>query len=228
MKKKYPLAIFVLSAILLASLNNSNTYVLAQTPDAPPDNVTRIKQQSYYEVKMFGMRLEIKQPSNHYYQNVIPSTVNVPDVRNQSIARFVGTMSNFGNQIVYMKTFIVHMFNASDRVNPAWIFKYNFPGQVESTVQLGMNTSATFSVNAPLPFKLYDEVYTLTYIMQYSSSLNTTLDLLLKETNNNFTLHSVQNDPVPPEFVVWTWFLLTVALVVQVSLGYYGNRKSKK
>lgn len=230
MKKRFSIVVFVISIILLASINSSTQYAIAQE-EPPVDEQQRILDQTYLDARLYGIKFQVKEPNQPFFNSVKRSTTDIPEIRNGSEARFITTFANVGNEIVYLKYFRIAMYNASNKGQPAKIFLRTFSDPASSVVdsaQIGMNTSETVAFDTILPFDNYDEVYTISFTMIYTSSLNTTLEITLPANLNNFTVRSIAPDPTPPEFIVWTWMFLTLFIVIQVSIGYYGNRQLRK
>ena len=221
MHKKTVMLLF-LSILLLSSIHDQSGYqsVIAQSTSTPN------------AVRMVGLELQLKQNGTDYFTPVNNSaSAKLSSAVNNTIARFVASFVNENTtSSVQLQQFNVYMFNSSTTTAPAQTLTQSFSLSADLQTEVPINGSYTDVFESGLPFTLNSltgEIFQVQYSFTYAMTSNLTKTFNLNSPFN-FTINSIVPPYSPPEFIVWTWWLINVAIVVLFALGMYGNRKIKK
>ncbi len=182
--------------------------------------------------RMIGLQLEVKQNGTNYFSAVNNSRdAKITNVENNTIARFVASFANEDPTNAYMiQAFMVNIFNSTVGSNTVPENTLTFPYSTTSpgNVIVPANGSYTATFQAGLPFRVVKgELYTIQYQFAYSISTNAS-DSKLLNAPFNFTLNTQLPPYSPPTFIIYAWWIITGAIVVQLIVGWYGNRKVRK
>lgn len=217
-KKRNLLLIFTISILLIASINGNKFQYAISQDDLPFEEEV----DTAHYGNLYGAGFQIKQPSEEFFHNVDPESTEIVEVYNASIGRFIVTFTNEGNDVLYLKSFDVSLYNSSANSDfPEVKFYYYYPPAEEVL----KNMSRTLVFDRILPFRLFDEVYKVFFQITHTTFANTTERTM--SNSFNFTLLSLEPDLLPPDLIVWTWMFISFLIVLHFSIGYYGNRKSK-
>lgn len=180
-------------------------------------------------VSMVGIDLQLQRANSNTYFSV-NSSLNAPtvDVLNNTNAIFVSSFVNRDPSAVVLSWFQVNIFNSTTPSIPTHTLTKNY-NTIDPTqkIIIPANSSYTESYSTILPFDKIDEVYQIQYQYQYAFQSNLSNALILNSPFN-FTIHSALPPYAPPTFVIYFWWTVSGLIVIQLLIGWYGNRKMKK
>ena len=221
MHKKSVMFLF-LSILLLSSIHDQSGF----------QSVTAQSSSGSNTVRMVGLDLQLKQNGTDYFTTVNNSlSAKLASAVNNTIARFVASFVNENTTSpIQLNEFDVYLFNSTTITVPTQTLTQTFGTTDADKIDIPVNGSYTNVFETGLPFTLnsltgeqFQIQYSFTYA--YTSNLTNTYNL---KSPFNFTVNSIVPPYSPPEFIVWTWWLINAAIVVLFAIGMYGNRKVKR
>lgn len=220
MQKKSVLFL-ILSLLLFSSIQFQSSTQGAVAQDNLPLN----------NVRMVGLSLQLLQNGTSYYTAVNNSAnAKLTNAQNNTIAKFVASFVNENITTPFiLQAFYVYLFNSSTQSTYANKLSYYFisPSTKPGATIVNPNSTYTVSFEGGLPFTLTDSVFQIQYQIQYSTLANQS-SLYSLNSPFNFSLNSILPPYSPPTFVIYAWWVINAAIVVQLVIGWYGNRKLKK
>ncbi|MFV2016822.1 MAG: hypothetical protein ACC656_15425, partial [Candidatus Heimdallarchaeota archaeon] len=221
--KKKILFAFMINLLLLSTIFGNNVLLTMSQPPAPAPAPADEDTGPYRDGRIYGTKLQIKQPGEEFFQEIDSKSNIVPEIKNSSTARFITTLSNTGDQSLFLKGVDILILNSTEKRQTDIRHKFTFYYNLE----IGKNSSLNIQFDRVLMFPLFDEVFTIYYSVVFTASGNTSIDLYLSPSFN-FTLLSAVPELQPPVFVVWTWILISLLVIGYVVFGIWGNRKLKQ
>lgn len=208
-----------LSILLLSSTHFQNGVQSATAQSTTPQN----------NVRMIGLQLQLMQNGTNYFTAVNNSrNAKIMNAENNTIARFIASFVNDDPTQSYMiHSFNVYMFNSTVTTVAAQTLTFPFDTTAPGYVVIPANGSYTGIFQKGLPFTLIDnELFTLQYQFEYGIAGN------VSDVNNlnapfNFTVNASLPPYAPPNFIIWAWWGINGAIVIQFLFGWYGNRKMR-
>ena len=173
---------------------------LSHTRAQIPSDNQEPQAKPYTDSSLFATRLQVKQPGEDFYYDIDPTSNIVPDIKNQSQGRFLTTLANTGDESIYLKGVDIFIFNSTNKIVTDNRMKYIFFKELE----LGRNSSMTVEFERNINFPFLNDFFTVFYSIVYTASSNRSLDLFLSP-GYNFTLHAIEPEAQPPEFVGAFW-----------------------
>ncbi len=220
MQKKSVLFL-ILSLLLFSSLQFQSGLQGAVAQDNLPLN----------NVRMVGLDLQLLQNGTSYYTAVNNSlNAKLTNAQNNTIAKFVASFANENDTTTFeLQAFNVYIFNSTTQSTPAnkLVFYFITPSTNPGATIVAPNSTYTITFESGLPFTLTDNVFQIQYQIQYSTLQNSSA-LFSLNSPFNYSLNSILPPYSPPTFIVWTWWVLNAAIVIQLTIGWYGNRKLRK
>lgn len=215
----------ILSIILLSSIQTQNIAQAAVASTTTPLN----------DVRMIGLDLQLEQNGTSFFAGVNSSTsAQVTNAQNNTIARFVASFVNENSTTSFLiQSFTVNLFNSTTQSAAANFISFQFATTGPAEVLVPSNGTYTAVFVGSLPFtltniqKVYSPIFLLQYQFQYSTTANTS-NVFNLNSPYNYSVNSIEPPYSPPVFIIWAFWAITAAIVVQFIFAWYGNRKIKK
>ncbi|OLS27520.1 MAG: hypothetical protein HeimC3_02990 [Candidatus Heimdallarchaeota archaeon LC_3] len=171
-------------------------------------------------VRTINTKFEVQEQNDTWIEIHREGEGVTQNIVNGSLARFKGSFYNEGEVKVVLKSFTVNMLNKT-----SVLITHTFDYSLGSSQQLEIApyTSKTQNLESHIYIPEDDQSFIFQIGFTYVDPSNTTNELFAKSAYN-FTLNMRISGINPPELIVTTFYLVTLLILIQLGIGYYGNR----